>query len=54
MRASQGRAAQSARQASVGVGFGSKTLAFEVRLLMEELDFVQGQIKEVEGELESC
>ena len=40
-------------EASVGVGFGSKTLAFEVRLLMEELDFVQGQIKEVEGELES-
>ena len=36
---------------SVGVGFGSKTLAFEARLLMEELDFVQDQVKEVEREL---
>ena len=36
---------------SVGVGFGSKTLAFEVRLLMEELDFIRDQIDEVESEL---
>ena len=36
---------------SVGVGFGSKTLAFEVRMLMEELDFVREQIAEVETEL---
>lgn len=35
----------------MGVGFGSKTLAFEARLLMEELDFVQDQVKEVEREL---
>lgn len=38
---------------SVGVGFGSKALAFEVRLLMEELGFIQDQIKEVEAELAS-
>lgn len=36
---------------SVGVGFGSKTLAFEVRMLMEELDFVRELIDEVEKEL---
>lgn len=40
-----------AARESVGVGFGSRTLAFEVRLLMEELDFVRGQIEEVESEL---
>ena len=40
-----------AARASVGVGFGSKTLAFEVKLLMEELGFVRGQIDEVESEL---
>lgn len=37
----------------VGVGFGSRTLAFEARLLMEDLDFAQSRIKEVEREL-SC
>ena len=36
---------------SVGVGFGARTLAFELKLLMEELDFVRGQIDEVESEL---
>lgn len=40
-----------AARRSVGVGFGSRTLAFEVRLLMEELDFIRGQIDEVEAEL---
>ena len=38
---------------SVGVGFGSRTLAFEVRLLMEELGFIRDQIDEVERELAS-
>ena len=38
---------------SVGVGFGSRTLAFEVRLLMEELGFIRDQIDEVERELSS-
>jgi len=40
-----------AARKSVGVGFGSGTLAFELRLLMEELDFIRGQIDEVESEL---
>lgn len=40
-----------AAKSSVGVGFGSRTLAFEIKLLMEELDFVRGQIDEVESEL---
>lgn len=38
-------------KASVGVRFGSETLAFELKLLMEELNFVRGQIGEVENEL---
>ena len=42
---------KAAARASVGVGFGSETLAFELRLLMEELDFIRGQIDEVEEEL---
>ena len=42
---------KAAAKASVGVGFGSETLAFELKLLMEELDFVRGQIDEVESEL---
>ena len=42
---------KAAARSSVGVGFGSRTLAFEIRLLMEELDFVRGQIDEVDGEL---
>lgn len=42
---------KAAARKSVGVGFGSKTLAFEVRMLMEELDFVRGLIDEVESEL---
>ena len=40
-----------AARSSVGVRFGSDTLAFEVRMLMEELDFIRGQIAEVESEL---
>ena len=40
-----------AAKESVGVSFGSRALALEVRLLMEELDFVKDQIKEVEAEL---
>lgn len=40
-----------AAKKSVGVGFGSKTLAFELRLLMEELDFIRDLIDEVESEL---
>jgi len=44
---------KAAARESVGVGFGSKTLAFEVRMLMEELDFVRGLIGEVESELSS-
>ena len=42
---------KAAAKRSVGVGFGSRTLAFEIRLLMEELDFVRAQIDEVEAEL---
>lgn len=42
---------KAAAKKSVGVGFGSKTLAFELRLLMEELDFIRCQIEEVEAEL---
>ena len=42
---------KAAARGSVGVGFGSGTLAFELRLLMEELDFIRGQIDEVESEL---
>ena len=42
---------KAAAKVSVGVGFGSKTLAFELRLLMEELEFIRGQIEEVESEL---
>ena len=42
---------RAAAESSVGVGFGSRTLAFELRLLMEELDFVRGQVGEVEEEL---
>jgi transposase len=42
---------KAAARRSVGVGFGSGTLAFELRLLMEELDFIRGQIDEVESEL---
>ena len=42
---------KAAARASVGVGFGSETLAFELRMLMEELDLVRGQIDEVEAEL---
>ena len=42
---------KAAARSSVGVGFGSGTLAFELRMLMEELDFVRGQIDEVEAEL---
>lgn len=44
---------KAAARKSVGVGFGSRTLAFEVRMLMEELDFVREQIGEVESELSS-
>lgn len=40
-----------AAERSVGVGFSARTLAFEVRLLMEEPGFVRGQIGEVESEL---
>ena len=39
------------RRKSVSVSFGARTLAFELKLLMEELDFVRGQINEVESEL---
>lgn len=42
---------KAAAKASVGVGFGSEALAFELRLLMEELGFVRRQIGEVEDEL---
>ncbi len=42
---------KAAARASVGVSFGSRALAFEVRLIMEELEFVQGQVKSVEAEL---
>lgn len=42
---------KAAARRSVGVGFGSGTLAFEIRLIMEELEFVRGQIGEVESEL---
>lgn len=44
-------ALKAAARESVGVGFGSKTLAFELRLLMEELGFIRGQIDEVDSEL---
>ena len=42
---------KAAARASVGVSFGSEALAFELRMLMEELEFVRGQIGEVESEL---
>jgi hypothetical protein len=45
---------KAAARRSVGVGFGSRTLAFELRLLMEELDFIRGQIDEVEAEGIGC
>ena len=52
-RYGRGKAEQlkEAARRSVGVGFGSRALAFEVRLLMEELDFIRGQVGEVESEL---
>lgn len=42
---------KAAAKNSVGVGFGSGALAFEVRLLMEELDFIRDRIDEVDAEL---
>lgn len=42
---------KAAAKDSVGVRFGSKTLAFEVKMLMEELDFIRELIDEVEAEL---
>ena len=42
---------KAATKASVAVGFGPKTLTFELRLLMEELELVCSQIDEVEFEL---
>lgn len=42
---------KAAARKSVGVGFGSGALAFEVRLVMEELGFVRGRIDEVDAEL---
>lgn len=42
---------KAAARESVGVGFGSEALAFEVRLLMEELSFIRDKIGEIEGEL---
>lgn len=45
------QALKDAAATSVGVGFGSETLAFELRILMEELDLVRDQIGEVEDEL---
>ena len=42
---------KAATKASVAVGFGSKTLTFELRLFHEELELVRSQIDEVEFEL---
>lgn len=41
-----------AAESSVGVGFGSRALAFELRLVMEELEFVRGLVGELDAELE--
>ena len=42
---------KAAMKASVAVGFGSKTLTFELRLFHEESELVCSQIDEVEFEL---
>ena len=42
---------KAAARASVGVGFGADTLAFELKLVMEELGFIRSLIDEVEEEL---
>lgn len=42
---------KAATKASVAVGFGSKTLTFELRLFHEESELVCSQIDEVEFEL---
>lgn len=40
-----------AAESSVGVAFGSRGLAFEMRLVMEELGFVRGLVDELDAEL---
>ena len=42
---------KAATKASVAVGFGSKTLTFELKLFHEESELVRSQIDEVEFEL---
>ena len=44
-------ALKAAAKTSIGVGFGSETLAFELRLVMEELGLIRDLIDEVEEEL---
>ena len=44
---------KAAAKASVGVSFGAKSLAFQVRVIAETLAFIEGQVAEVEAELDS-
>lgn len=40
-----------AARSSVGVSFGSRALAFELRVLVERMEFTRGQISELEAEI---
>ena len=44
---------KAAAKSSVGVSFGSRHLALQVRVIVETVEFIAGQIAEVEAELES-
>ena len=44
---------KAAARSSVGVSFGAKSLAFQVRVIAETLAFIEGQIDAVEAELDS-
>ena len=44
---------KSAAQSSVGVSFGAKSLALQVRVLVETIEFIAGQIAELESALDS-
>ena len=46
-------ALKSAAQSSVGVSFGAKSLALQVRVLVETIEFIAGQIGELESALDS-
>ena len=46
-------ALKSAAHSSVGVSFGAKSLALQVRVLVETIEFIAGQIAELESALDS-